>query len=126
MKNNLLSLAGAALGGAVGYYAFFWLVRQGLYGLILPGGLLGLGAGMFKPNSKLIAIITGISALILTLYADWRFEPFVKDESFGYFISHLRDLRTMTLLMMAAGTIIAFYIPFRRAQEAKRTPSTSS
>ena len=39
-------LAGAALGGIVGYLVFGWLARQGLYALVLPGASLGLGCAL--------------------------------------------------------------------------------
>ena len=35
MKQTLIALAGAVLGGALGYFAFRWMARQGYYGLIL-------------------------------------------------------------------------------------------
>ena len=75
MKQSCLVLLGAAIGGAVGYFAFFWIARQGFYGLILPGGLLGLGAGVFKGRSKIVAILCGVLALGLGLFTEWRFAP---------------------------------------------------
>src|ERR1700722_11488946 len=65
LKHNSLVLMGAAIGGLLGYAAFFWIVRQGFYGLILPGGLLGIGAGLFKTRSKYVAVICGFLALAL-------------------------------------------------------------
>lgn len=59
LKDNGLVLLGAVSGGLLGYLGFFWLVHQGFYGLILPGGLLGIGAGVFKAPSKYIAVICG-------------------------------------------------------------------
>ena len=37
MRNIVLALCGALVGGVLGYIAFFWLAAQGFYGLALPG-----------------------------------------------------------------------------------------
>ena len=115
LRSNALVLVGAVLGGLLGYFGFFWLVRQGLYGMVLPGGLVGLGAGLFRGTSKAVAVPCGILALALSLYTQWRFAAFVKDDSFGYFIAHLHHLAPMTLIMMTAGTLIGFWVPLRRS-----------
>ncbi len=120
MKQNALALLGAAVGGLVGYAAFFWLVRQGLYGLIVPGGLLGLGAGIFKCRSMAVAVSCGVLALGLGLVTEWRFEPFIADDSLGYFLSHVHQLRPMTLIMIGIGAFIGFWVPFRRCQDARQ------
>jgi hypothetical protein len=119
-KNDLLVLLGAALGGALGYLLFFWLAGQGLYGLALPGGLLGLGAGIFKTRSKAVPILCGLSALALGLFTEWRYEPFMANGSLGYFVSHLHHLQPITLVMVAVGTLIGFWVPFRLGQEARK------
>jgi hypothetical protein len=108
------------LGALLGYAAFFWGVHQGFYALVLPGGLLGIGAGVFKTRSKYVSVICGFLALALGLYTDWHFEQFAVDDSLGYFILHLHQLPPFTLIMIAAGTLIGFWVPFRRSQEAKK------
>src|SRR5262249_34107066 len=60
MQKNLLALGGALVGGAVGYFAFFWIAQQGVYGLVLPGGLLGLGAGIVQNRSSWVAVACGL------------------------------------------------------------------
>jgi hypothetical protein len=75
-KNDVLVLLNATVGGLLGYLVFFWFVRRGLYGLALPGGLLGLGAGLFKTRSKGVPVVCGLSALALALFTEWRYEPF--------------------------------------------------
>jgi hypothetical protein len=119
-KNDILVLLGAAVGGLLGYVLFSWLAGQGLYGLALPGGLLGLGAGVFKTRSKMVPIVCGLSALALGLFTEWRYEPFVADGSLRYFVLHVHQLQPITLLMVAAGTLIGFWVPFRRGQAARR------
>lgn len=112
-KRDLLVLVGAAVGGTIGYFAFFWMLSQGLYGLVIPGGLLGFGAGWVRGGSTIMAVLCGLAGLILSLFCEWHGRPFIKDPSLGYFLSHLHELLPMTMLMIAVGTIIAFWLPFR-------------
>ena len=37
--DSLLTLCGAICGGALGYFAFGWMLNQGFYAMVLPGGL---------------------------------------------------------------------------------------
>ncbi|HEY5913775.1 MAG TPA: hypothetical protein VJA21_24565 [Verrucomicrobiae bacterium] len=120
MKNNCLILLCAVLGGLVGYGLFFWIVQQGFYGLILPGALLGVGAGIFKPRSIPIPVVCGFLALALGLFTEWRFAPFVADKGFTYLLLHAHQLKPITLIMIAAGALIGFWVPFRRGQEARK------
>src|SRR5436309_13705164 len=120
MKQSLLVLGGALVGGVLGYYAFSWIYAQGFYGLIVPGGLLGLGAGIATNRSALVAVLCGLLAVALGLFTEWRFFPFEDDRSFGFFLRHLQDLKPVTLLMIAAGGLIGFWIPFRRIESKLR------
>ena len=119
-KKDVLVLLGAVVGGVLGYAGFFWLRRHGFYGLILPGGLLGIGAGVFKTKSRYVSVICGLLALALGFFTEWRRAPFAADESLGYFISHVYKLDSITLFMIALGSLIGFWIPFRRSQEAEK------
>jgi hypothetical protein len=116
-------LLGAVVGGLVGYFAFFWMAEQGLYALILPPGLLGLGAGICaRRRSTPLAITCGVAGLALALFTEWRFAPFVVDGSFAYFITHLQDLRPFTLLMLAVGTVLSYRLALgfdRRSKTAE-------
>jgi hypothetical protein len=110
--NFALGLAGAAAAGALGYVAFSWLAQQGFYGLALPGVLLGVGAGLTAQRRSLaLAVVCGVSALALSLFAEWKHFPFIKDGSLGYFLSHLSDLRPLTLLMIALEASVDFGFP---------------
>jgi len=118
-KNDLLVLLGAAIGGVLGYVVFFAFARRGLYGLALPGGLLGLGAGIFKTRAKAVPVVCGLMALALGFFTEWRFAPFATDASLGYFVLHIHQLSPLTLIMIAAGTLIGFWVPFRCGQAVK-------
>jgi hypothetical protein len=123
IKSNGPALVAAAVGGTVGYFLFFWAAKQGYYALILPGGLLGFAAGMVKCKSIAVAILCGLSALALGFYAEWRFAPFVADKSFGYFATHLLELKPVTLIMVAIGGLIGFWAPF---QQSRRTVASQA
>ena len=118
LKNDGLALFGAVIGGLVGYASFVWLTRQGFYALVLPGGLLGIAAGIFKPRSRYVAIICGFLALGLGCFAEWRFAPFIADDSLSYFISHAHQLSPFTQIMIGLGGFVGFWVPFRRSKEA--------
>ena len=118
-KSELLVLLGAAVGGLVGYVLFFAFVRRGYYGLVLPGGALGLGAGMFRSRSKAVAIVCGLLALGLGLFTEWRLTQPATEAGLGYFLLHVHQLPRFTLIMIGAGALIGFYVPLRRGQELK-------
>ena len=84
MKRSVLVLIGAVAGGLVGYFGFLWIARQGFYALVLPGGLLGLGASLFANRSTALCIVCGLLALALGVLAEWQFAPFIRDGSLGY------------------------------------------
>ena len=108
-KTIALGLLGAAIGGGVGYFAFFWAARQGLYAIILPPVLLGLTAGyLARRRSIPLAIICAVAGLALGLYTEWRFAPFIKDGSLLYFITHVHQLKPLTLLLLALGVFMCY------------------
>lgn len=125
MKQTMLVITGAVLGGLLGYAVFFWLISYGLYALILPGALVGLGASLFSNRSLGLAVGCGVLALALGIVTEWRSAPFVKDRSLGFFLTHLQELSPVTLVMIGVGGIIGFAGPFsqyRRTRNGKPTP----
>ncbi len=114
-------LVGAVAGGLVGYVGFLWIARQGFYALVLPGGLLGFSASLFQNRSTAICLACGMLALELGFLAEWQFAPFITDGSLGYFLSHVHQLKPITLIMIAAGALIGFWAPFSRRQLERRT-----
>src|SRR5438552_16141252 len=122
-KNLLLGLLGALAGGTLGYFAFFWVLHQGFYALILPGGLVGLGGGLLvRDKSVLRAALCGLIALGLGLFTEWRCEPFIADQTPAYFAAHLHQLRPITLLMVAAGGALGYWLAL--GKERPETPSS--
>jgi hypothetical protein len=111
--NDGLALLGAAVGGVLGYLGFFWVAKQGFYVLILPGALVGIGAGLFKNRSIAVSVVCGLLALILGLLTEWRFAPFAQDSGLGFFLGHVHQLKPLTLVMISAGGLIGFWVPFQ-------------
>ncbi len=108
-QSLLLGLLGAAVGGTIGYFAFFWIASTGFYALVVPGGLLGIVAGLFaRRRCPPLAIICAIAALLLGLFTEWRFRPFVADPSLPYFLTHLHQLTLVTIIMVVLGVIVAY------------------
>jgi len=119
-RNVLVGLAGALLGGVLGYFAFIWIARQGFYALMLPGGLAGAGAGLFVTNrSVLRAVLCGVFAVGLGVFSEWRFASFLKDAGLGYFLMHLGQLQPITLLMIVAGGVFGYWFALGRERGGK-------
>jgi hypothetical protein len=124
MKDNLFAIAGAVVGGAVGFVLFGWLYNQGYYAPVLPGGLLGIGAGFARPRSIFVPIACGVGALVLGFAAEGFYRPFIADRSLSFFITHLSDLEPVTFLLIGLGTVIGFWIPFGRLpRKPKQEPA---
>ena len=114
--NWLLGIVGGIVGGAIGYFAFFLIARQGLYAIVLPGALLGLGCGRLSGiQSNALGVVCGLVALLLGFFTEWRFFPFIVDGSFAYFITHVHNLKFITLIMIAVGGLFGFWFGKGRA-----------
>jgi hypothetical protein len=106
----MLGVCGAAVGGLIGALGYRWMLEYGYHALVLPGALLGLGAGIGAGTvSMWRGIIAAAAALVFSLLVEWRFRPFVADESLNYFVGHLGSLSPPTMLMLAAGCLVAFW-----------------
>jgi hypothetical protein len=116
MVNRLVSTAlgviGGIVGGVFGFVLFFWIAKQGLYALVLPGASIGLGCGLLaRHRSKLLGIACAIAALGLGLYTEWSFDPGqLDDDRFLYLVSHCYKLRPITLIMIGLGAALAYYL----------------
>lgn len=106
----LLAAAGAVGGAVLGCLAFYFLLTLGFYGMVLPGALIGLGCGaQSAARSNAVGVAAALLALIVSLLTEWHFFPFLADNSLSYFLAHLGDLKTMTMLTIAAGVFAGFW-----------------
>src|SRR5690242_11668748 len=109
--SNLLGLIGGAIGGVLGYVLFSWVVDQGVYGLMIPGALLGLGCSLLSGHRSVMrGLICGVAAVVLGMYSEWRHWPFVADKSFPFLISHYHEKQPITLLMTVLGGVFGFWM----------------
>ena len=119
----LRGLAGAAVGATVGYFSVAWLLRYGLYAIMLPGALLGLGCGRLMGRSSMVAgILCGLAAVPLGIFCEWRNLPFKIDPSLGFFLTHLNDLSPATKVLIALGAVFAFW--FGKGEDRYGTASS--
>jgi hypothetical protein len=94
------------------------LLDRGYYALVLPGGLLGLLAGIPRSRSLWAPVVCGTLGIVAGLLAEYRFAPFAFDPSLGYFLTHANNLQPMTLVLIGLGGLIGFWVPFRRRTRA--------
>ena len=103
-------LAGAVVGGIAGYFAFYALYKSGLYGIMIPGVILGLAAGLAARGKSIpLGIICALAAIPLAIYSEWTIGPFRKDPSLTFFIANIHHLPTVKLVMMAIGAACAYW-----------------
>ncbi len=111
----LIGLAGAIVGGIVGHFAFLWIARQGFYALMVPGAAAGVGGGLFaKERSVPRGIVAGVVGLLAGLFSEWRFAPFIADDSLAYFLAHVFSLHSLTQLMIVAGGFFGYWFAVGR------------
>jgi hypothetical protein len=103
-------IGGAIVGGAVGYFIFVLLLRNGLYSSMLPGVLLGVGAGLAaRGRSPVLGVICAVASIPLAVIGEWSVMPFVQDKSLAFFVTHVHKLPPLHLVMMALGTAAAWW-----------------
>jgi hypothetical protein len=102
-------LAGAVAGGVAGYFLFWLLTRSNLYGIMIPGALLGMGAGWaVRRRSQTLGIVCCLLAIGLTLFTEWHV-MFSKNHTFPDFLSKVHTLSPMRLVMMVLGPVMAYW-----------------
>jgi hypothetical protein len=108
--NWVLGIVGAIGAGVLGYVIFFLLANQGLYAIVLPAAAPGLGGGaLLRGKSTAFGIVCAILGVVLALFAEWRFAPFIVDSGFLYFATHLHQLSSATLILIAIGVFCGFW-----------------
>jgi len=117
--NAILALTAALIAGTIGHYLFFIIANQGFYTIVLPGTLMGLACGaVTRRKSNCLAAICAVLALIAGIITEWRFAPFIADESLSYFLTHLHQMTNFTKFLIILGAAFAFYF----AKGRKKTP----
>jgi hypothetical protein len=111
---NVLTVCCACAGGLLGHLAFGLLIDRGLYALVVPGGFLGLAAGIPRSRSPIVPALCAILAIAAGLLTEYRYAPFIADGSFTYFVVHALELRPATWVLIGLGALIGFWFPFRR------------
>jgi F0F1-type ATP synthase assembly protein I len=120
--STMLGIIGGIAGAVFGFVLFFWIARQGFYALVIPGASLGLGCGLLARHpSNVRGAACAIAALVLGLFTEWMFAPFVVDAHFGYLLQHFYELRPLTLIMIGLGAALAFYLGKEAGFLAPRT-----
>lgn len=116
-----LGAVGAAIGGIIGLFLFGWLVRQQFYALILPGAMLGVGCGMAsRIRSRGLGLACAVAAIGLGIYAEWSSFPFKADESLGFFLRNLTNLKPITLILIVLGAVFAYSTGTGRHRPSRR------
>jgi hypothetical protein len=107
----LRGIAGGIVGGLLGFFIVRWLAGQGMYGMMIPGAMIGLGAALAaRGRSVLLGVICAVAAVVLAIVIEGTLFPFVKDKSFSFFLAHLHHLKPMTLIMIGLGAVFAFWL----------------
>ena len=71
---------------------------------------MGLGCGLLaKRSSMALAVVCGVLAVVVGVFCEWRFAPFVADGSLGFFLAHLHQLRPITFIMLVLGGVFGFW-----------------
>ncbi len=107
----LRGIAGGIVGGVIGFFLVRWLAGQGMYGMMIPGALIGLGASLAARGKSLtLGILCAVAAVVAAVVIEWAVFPFLKDKSFSFFIAHLNHLKPMTMIMIGLGAVLAFWL----------------
>jgi hypothetical protein len=106
----VLGLGGAVVGALLGYLLFVAIAGQGFYAIVLPGALAGVGCGALSGRKSTgLGIVCAILGLAAGIFAEWRFSPFIADNSLFYFLTHIHELTRFTQILILLGAAFAFW-----------------
>lgn len=112
----LRAIGGALIGAALGFVCFYFMEKNGLYAMALPGALIGMFAGRLSGvRSNAIGVLCALIGATASIFIEWKFFPFIADDSLPYFVAHLHEVKSTSLILMAIGTAFAFW--FGRGRE---------
>ena len=115
MTNNrrpryLRAVIGSFAGAFLGYLGFAMLTKIGVYAMVVPGAMTGLGCGAQSGTKSIpLGLYAAALAFIVSVLIEWHFFPFVADESLPYFVSNLDGLSRLTKVMFGFGTFAGFW-----------------
>ena len=103
----LRGLGGAIAGGAAGYFAFRFLAEHRLYGIMIVGLLIGLGASLAaQQRSMALGVLCAVLALPAGVLSEWHVMPFVNNKSLSFFLANLSIVHW---LFIALGSAAAYW-----------------
>ena len=109
----ILGIVGAIAGAALGFWSVGVLGRQGFHAIVLPAGLPGIvGGAIARQRSVTWSIVYGAVGLAAALITEWRYRPFIADQSFGYFVRHVGDVTPIVLGVIVIGAIVGGMFAF--------------
>ena len=101
---------GLIAGGALGCIGFYLLMQLGLYAMIVPGAMIGLGCGAQAGGRSIaLGVVAAVVSLALGIVIEWYFFPFIADKSLSYFLQNLSGLTLRAKIMIAAGAFAGFW-----------------
>lgn len=108
----LAGIAGAVVGAAIGSVIHYFLANNGLYALALVGVTTGMGCSYASPvHSKVLGGIACLISVLASVLLHWfTSAPFIVDESFWYFLTHIHQSIGFTIfaIMTGIGGVVAF------------------
>ena len=108
--NLVLGIIGGVVGALVGWLIFAWLLGFGMYAMILPGALVGLGVGIGSRSFSVgLGVFAALAAIALGVFLEWKYLPFVADESLSYFLKNVLQINPIHLLMIVAGGVAGYW-----------------
>jgi L-aminopeptidase/D-esterase-like protein len=106
---------GGAVGGGLGYLAFRWMLTQGYYALVLPGALIGMGAGLGSGRRMLsLGLLSAVGALVVGVVADWNSLIAPAPTFLGHVATLLDANRRTPAILILVGVAISFYFGIGR------------
>ena len=101
-------IAGAAIGGLLGYLMFDFLLGYGLYAGIVPGAFIGIGFSIAARHISLVAgVLCGIVGLFFGFWCD-AVTNLPPDDLVSYF-KEIDQVPTVNLLMIVIGGVASFW-----------------
>jgi hypothetical protein len=115
-----LACLGAIVGAIVGCVVAVLALHAGIYALIAVGPLTGAGAWavssfVTRKSDWILALMAAAIATCASIYAQWMISlPQPEDPSLLFFLTHLDRVNSFAWLNIIAGTIVAFFIAWRK------------